>query len=706
MTQDYLPSLYDDHITDQEQLGQFRPNFTLSPVANNGISHASPSAALILSPSGLARESLHDWNSDQQFGSVSASLDPAELDSWGFTNNNDYDFSVSSGPFDNFTIESNALNNENASSSDVAASPASSAKRLQEMKVSTARTPEMLGTDCCAQQAFAPTEVDVGDLGPDTALVHPTAHQSRRPARSGTRQVRDCNCSARRSLQQSSPVSEPSPTSTTKNESGHEYPYTEDQLKASDADAEEHFTPLVNKDQNPSAFLKAMRKKFPFYKTDISIRDRRAGFYTFDEHGHPAFHNRIHKENGDERVKVNHKRKIDDSCCAANWYDDWKYKPKPWGPSCKDGSRLFNYLDDAQLKYCIYTTKQIKYYLEKCPRQYTLHVQREPTQCNHRRAHANGKDAVEDKRCRWANCPIGGRPVTGFYRVAFDEFAAQTALGIKDPYKVAMVMHLWCFEQIVDPVEYYEKGVLLVDSRTFAGAEVKNNFSFRSGQKAICNAFNTWFEKSPATHRFPRPHEQSLGHKLTSCHDRSQGQSKANQRERRKREKELKKGDGVIKSMDWHLGNLDAFAKQGQGGKIEEVAEAGEKNSDSQPKEPGAGEGAREDASLSKSKPVAEEKTAAEKRAETHAGQEWEINASEETSCDFDIFDMEFPGQEFLFPSTSGVCEEQASVFAGSTASAAGEASGAASRTKRVRDESDGDEDNPEGGTCPKRRKG
>lgn len=735
MTQDYLPTLYDHHITGQEQLDQFRPNFGPSPVENNGMSHTSPSAALILSPSGLASESLHDRNSQQQFGGVPASLDPAELDSWGLANTVNYDLFDSSGPFDSFTVGTNALNSGNASSSDAAASPVRDEEAfLRLLRGIPLPTPHVTAPqdffgetsaengsehtpnprdardELRAQQALAPTEVDVGVLGPDTAVVHPTtASSSHRPVRGGTRQARGGNRSAPKSLQQStSPVSEPSPTSRTQNEPGHQYLYTEQQLKASDADAEEHFTPPVNKDQNPSAFLKAMRKKFPFYKTDISIKDRRAGFYTFDEHGHPAFHNKTHKENGDERVKVNHKRKIDDSCWAANWYDDWKYKPKPWGPGCKDGSRLFNYLGDAQLKHCTYTTKQIKYYLGKCPRQYTLHVQREPTQCNHRRAHADGKGAVEDKRCRWANCPIGGRPVTGFYRVAFDEFAAQTALGIKDPYKVAMVMHLWCFEQIVDPVEYYEKGVLSVDSRTFAGAEVKNNFSFRSGQKAICNAFNTWFEKNPAADRLPRPHEESLGYELTSCHDRSQGQSKANQRERRKREKQLKNGGGVNKTMDWHLGNLDAFVKHGDGAKIEEVAEAGETNSDLRPEEPGADDGGagEEDASLSKSKQVAEEKTAAEKRAETHAGHELEINASEETSCDFDIFDMEFPGQEFLFPSTSGLGEGQASLFAESTASAAGESSRAASRTKRVRDESDGDQDNPEGGTCPKRRKG
>ncbi|KAG6033578.1 hypothetical protein E4U41_006874 [Claviceps citrina] len=348
---------------------------------------------------------------------------------------------------------------------------------------------------------------------------------------------------------------EPVPAAGRMTQTRARFRYTDEQLDASDEYAEAKFENPEAMEVGSAAYMSAIREAFPFYKTGITRQDRRLGYYTLNAEGLPVLHDRVFKADGVTRRRtVEQHQKSGDSCNAKRWYDDWAYKPASWGPN-----REFTYLEDAQLADRKYTTDEIKLYLDQCPRQYTLWVQREPPQSSHRREHRDGNEALEDKNCRWSCCPNDGRPVLGMYRVAFDEFADQTSQGIKDPYKVAMVMHLWCFEQILDPVVYYNRQVLRGDTRTFATpapeepvpdfdrkvvAEKKNNFSLQMGDDKkptrepwpIVEVFDTWFRETAAagTQTLPRVHKRSLGYRLCHWRKKNRPQCKKKQAMRRK----------------------------------------------------------------------------------------------------------------------------------------------------------------------------
>ncbi|KAG5991985.1 hypothetical protein E4U54_003773 [Claviceps lovelessii] len=333
-------------------------------------------------------------------------------------------------------------------------------------------------------------------------------------------------------------------------------PYTSLQLCASDADARRMFrAPAAFLQVDSVAYLREIRQAFPFYGTGITLKDRESGYYTLDADGLPVLHDRVLKADREadsqtgestrrKRKSVHQLQTPRNECYPARWYDTWKYTPKSWPPD----SNKFVYLEDAQLAYREYSTEDIKLYLEQCPRDYILWVQSEPPQSTHRQVGRDGKDCPEDTKCRWADCPIKGSHVMGLYRVAFDEFPAQTSQGIKDPYKVAMLLHLWCFERILDPLVYYNRGVLLPDTRTFATpapessstlwempeserdpenigrAEKKNNFCSKLGDAQrpwtswgpLNNAFYPWFRDTEATETMPRLYEKSLCYSLTS----------------------------------------------------------------------------------------------------------------------------------------------------------------------------------------------
>ncbi|KAG6000018.1 hypothetical protein E4U21_006037 [Claviceps maximensis] len=351
-------------------------------------------------------------------------------------------------------------------------------------------------------------------------------------------------------------------------------PYTDVQLCASDEDARRKSrAPAANLQAQSATYTTEVRKEFPFFKTEISLKDRMGGYYTLDADGLPVRHDRVLKADSEanseadaptrrKRKSVHQMQKPTSACDAKRWYDTWKYTPSSWGYN------KFVYLEDAQLAYREYTAEDIKLYLEECPRNYTLWVQSEPSQSSHRRHDRNGKPCQEDSKCRWSGCPIQGRAVVGLYRVAFDEFPAQTSQGIKDPYKVAMLMHLWCFEQILDPLVYYNRGVLLADTRTFATpsampsealetphpenigrAEVKNNFCSKLGdaQKprkdwdSLNSAFYPWFEETPVAQRLPRVYEKSLCYRLTCWCVKKLPKCKTDQFDKRTKAKREKK---------------------------------------------------------------------------------------------------------------------------------------------------------------------
>ncbi|KAG5982530.1 hypothetical protein E4U55_001780 [Claviceps digitariae] len=348
-------------------------------------------------------------------------------------------------------------------------------------------------------------------------------------------------------------------------------PYTDEQLCASDSYARSKFRAhAANMKILSTAYISAIRRVFPFYATGITLKDRKGGYYTFDADGLPVLHDRVLKADEEanseagkptrrKRKSVHQFQRPTPRCDPRRWYDTWKYRPAPWHPDNK-----FVYLEDAQLAYREYSAEDIKLYLKHCPRNYILWVQSEPSQSAHRRLHRDGKPCEEDSKCRWSGCPINGRSFSGLYRVAFDEFPAQTSQGIKDPYKVAMVMHLWCFEQILDPVLYYNKRILLPDTRTFVTpspenssaasgalepdrenegrAEIKNNFCSKLGDTQrqrtdwgpLKNAFYPWFKETKATKTLPRLYEQSLCYNLTTSYVGSLPKCKLDQFDKRR----------------------------------------------------------------------------------------------------------------------------------------------------------------------------
>ncbi|KAG6279164.1 hypothetical protein E4U48_000168 [Claviceps purpurea] len=303
----------------------------------------------------------------------------------------------------------------------------------------------------------------------------------------------------------------------------------------------------------------------PFWMSGISHRDKRNGYFTYDYKGMPKPHDRLLKAAGEDpaippikRKTVHTKRKVCPEREASRWYDPWVYQPSSWrlddkrkdrrkGESKDERKPDFEYTEDAQLVWRKYSTEEIQAYLDECPRKYALWIQRDLSQFKHRIQSRTGKSsAKKDRHCRWKECPARGKPVSGMYRIAFDEFPTQTSQGIKDPFKVAMVMHLWCFEHIFDPVIYHRNGRLHLDTRTFAippsegpderglephpdnlgKAEKINPFSIRIGNgKRSKNkeripeaAYFPWLEKiknaAPATD-LPRIHDDSLGYAFT-----------------------------------------------------------------------------------------------------------------------------------------------------------------------------------------------
>ncbi|KAG5962449.1 hypothetical protein E4U58_003854 [Claviceps cyperi] len=351
----------------------------------------------------------------------------------------------------------------------------------------------------------------------------------------------------------------------------------------------------------------------PFFMSGISYRDKRNGYFMYDSKGYPVPHDRILKAEREDpaippvkRKTVHTKQKNRPECEASRWYDLWVYQPSSWCRGNKREDRRkgeskpdFEYTQDAQLVYRKYTTEEIQAYLDECPREYALWIQRDLSQFKHRLQTRTGESSVkEDRYCRWKDCPAGGRPVSGMYRVAFDEFPTQTSQGIKDPFKVAMVMHLWCFERIFDPVIYHKNGRLHLDTRTFAilpsegpdirglephpenlgRAENVNPFSIRIGngkrsgnyQERIPEAvYFPWLERnrnpSPATH-LPRIHEDSLGYAFTLWQLEKETASKLKLRRNRHGELQPPERDGRPESERFsgtnstrHLGSLEGW---------------------------------------------------------------------------------------------------------------------------------------------------
>ncbi|KAF5669660.1 hypothetical protein FHETE_4900 [Fusarium heterosporum] len=207
------------------------------------------------------------------------------------------------------------------------------------------------------------------------------------------------------------------------------------------------------------------------------------------------------------------------------------------------------------------SAQDIRTYVENCPRKLTIWLQNTPSQVGHRTVRC-------DMRCRYSECPVKyGTLRNGWFRVAFDEFPQQTTEGELDPYKMAGSMHLWCFEQCIDPFEMFQRGMLVGDERIF---EVEHNAMtlLRSGEKDIFEAaIDPWIESRHKIGVSEIPyakHEHTLSYALVKHHLERQPGNRQLVRNQRNgvRQKDAQK------TQDIHMGRLDFFVERDDACKV------------------------------------------------------------------------------------------------------------------------------------------
>lgn len=252
------------------------------------------------------------------------------------------------------------------------------------------------------------------------------------------------------------------------------------------------------------------------------------------------------------------KKKMDPNCDPSHFYTAKLPQLQPWGPILPDGCPLYTYLPQGQLNPSReYTRSQIRHYVQNCPRPVVAWVQQAPAQCNHRHTPA-------ERKCRYANCPDHNRSILpGWLRVAFDESPGMTSNGDKDPFKLAMVMHLWCFEQCFDAVELYKEGKLLPENRKFL-RETKNPMALTKNSDAmiITEAFEPWIAQHSRQWSLsgplekPREYKDSLSFALVSYHVNNQIQSRQTTRLNRNSAKSKDNWN----TIDVHKGDLALYA--------------------------------------------------------------------------------------------------------------------------------------------------
>ncbi|KOS19215.1 hypothetical protein ESCO_000120 [Escovopsis weberi] len=233
--------------------------------------------------------------------------------------------------------------------------------------------------------------------------------------------------------------------------------------------------------------------------------------------------------------------------------------PAPWGSKTYNGQHLFSYTTKGQwlLDRC-FDKDQIREYVSSCPRETIFWLQQAPTKCG-------GRLDLEDRVCRWAGCPVFNRRITaGWLRVAFDEAPAQTSDGTRDPLKVAGCMHLWCFEQVLEPLEFHLSGRLQPEARTFPREERSVVTLEKSTDAGIIRqAYLPWLEdrarelRAGGPSRRPRPHEESLSFAMNRYH--LDNQTAARQKARLRRN--AHKADAEKRTIDVHKGDLGLFSR-------------------------------------------------------------------------------------------------------------------------------------------------
>ncbi|KAL7792490.1 hypothetical protein V8C37DRAFT_410025 [Trichoderma ceciliae] len=259
---------------------------------------------------------------------------------------------------------------------------------------------------------------------------------------------------------------------------------------------------------------------------------------------------------GNRKVSLNRaaKQRGDPSCDPLLCYSANAATLAPWGSMTWNGQHLFSYTPMGQwLRDRCFNERQFREYVDNCKKETVFWVQQAPTQCNHRLD-------PEDRICRWANCPVPNRTITaGWLRVAFDEFPHLTSNGSRDPLKCAGSVHLWCFEQIFDPTEFYLSGRLRPEDRQFP-FEDKSVVTLEKLTDAglIREAYQPWFAQR--MHRFnpmPQDYRETLSYRLNQYH--LDNQTAARQKARSKRNN--RKSEDERRTIDVHLGNLKMFVE-------------------------------------------------------------------------------------------------------------------------------------------------
>ncbi|KAK4083598.1 uncharacterized protein Triagg1_1260 [Trichoderma aggressivum f. europaeum] len=248
------------------------------------------------------------------------------------------------------------------------------------------------------------------------------------------------------------------------------------------------------------------------------------------------------------------KKRGDPSCDPSLCYASDPAKITPWGSLSWNGQHLFSYTPKGQwLRDRCFTKQQFREYADNCGKDTVFWVQQAPTQCNHRLE-------PEDRICRWANCPVANRTITaGWLRVAFDEFPHLTSSGVRDPLKCAGSLHLYCFEQIFNPLEFHLSGRLRPEDRQFP-FEDKSVVTLEKLTDAgiIREAYQPWFEQRMfSPYQQPREYRDSLSYRLTKYH--LDNQTAARQKARSKRN--VTKTEGERRTIDVHMGDLKMFVE-------------------------------------------------------------------------------------------------------------------------------------------------
>ncbi|KAH7188300.1 uncharacterized protein B0J16DRAFT_396520 [Fusarium flagelliforme] len=232
------------------------------------------------------------------------------------------------------------------------------------------------------------------------------------------------------------------------------------------------------------------------------------------------------------------------------------YPYLPWGqvaPWVTKGGFQLEYLPAGQLEeHILFGAEDLRAYLKECPRTVTIWLQNSPSKCK-------GRQEDADMKCRYAGCPTKyGTILHGWHRVAFDEFPEQTSDGSKDPFKMAGVMHLWCFEQCIDPHQCFEEDQLLPDHRDLPHEATNRAAINRDDYKGVVPVIKKWGKKRQEVGVAPVPyplHEDTLSWTLCNYHIQHQ----TNARESCRKKRNALRPDDERKTIEIIMGDLSKY---------------------------------------------------------------------------------------------------------------------------------------------------